>query len=491
MSLSEAVRSKTWEDAKGTHTSPSLIAPPSVEFSIYKKVPSNKKRTDTRQGTIDQDPEFMAFLESLANPTQPRDIEAEDDETDKDVKVTTTPLVEFLKEKKAAKSKENSNKRQAKNAQAEGKGKGGTKDDDHGKKKGKASKEDKPKEPVKILTKKAATEQAAEAAKTAATQINSATTAEAPKSRRAGIAAAARILQRDLGLSPGSAHRRARQDAAKAEADAKSEGVDLATKDAATVSSTTPTTAASERPASPAPSDGGSHTSKAGGQAPSKSQKRANRGGKGTEKNKASDASTSQTAAPPKPTVILKKKPEGEGQSQTPVETQSGEKANETKPAGKGAGNKGNQQKKPASVSQDATRAFVKHVNASQGVTEETLREGLQTFGSISSVEIDKRKGFAYVEFIEHDALVKAIAASPVTIGQGSVQVLERKEKKPASQPAATAGGGEASSKNEKGGGRGRRGRGGGGGNKNAGGDKGQSPAPSATPAASNIESNG
>lgn len=492
MPLNEAVRSKTWEDAKGTHTDPALIGPPQVEFSLYDKIPSTKKRTDTRQGTIDQDPEFMAFLESLANPTQPKDTELDDDETDKDVKVTTTPLVEYLKVKKAAKSKENPNKRQAKNTQEGGKGKGGSKDEDQGKKKGKAAKDDKTKEPVKILTKKAATEQAAEAAKAAAGQINAGNAADAPKSRRAGIAAAARLLQRDLGLSPGSAHRRARQDAAKAEADAKSEVGEAVQKDSATGAATTAAANVNERPASPAPSDNGSQTSKAtGGQAPSKTQKR-NRGAKSAEKNKASENSASQSAAPSKPTMILKKKSEGEGQSQPPsqgsAETPAGDKVNEPRSAGKGAVNKSNQQKKPAGVSPNATRAFVKHVNASQGVTDETLRESLQSFGAIVSVEVDKRKGFAYVEFSEHDALVRAIAASPVTVGQGSVQVLERKEKKPQNQPAGNAASGESSSKNEKGG-RGRRGRGGG--NKNAGGDKGHSPTLSAAPVAPDTEAGG
>ena len=495
MPLNEAVRSKTWEDAKGTHTDPALIGPPQVEFSLYDKIPSTKKRTDTRQGTIDQDPEFMAFLESLANPTQPKDADIDDDEPDKDVKVTTTPLVEYLKEKKAAKSKENSNKRQAKNAQDGGKGKGGSKDDDQGKKKGKAAKDDKTKEPVKILTKKAATEQASEAAKAAASQINAGNAGnavDAPKSRRAGIAAAARLLQRDLGLSPGSAHRRARQDAAKAEADAKSEGGEAVQKDSATGAATTASTNVNERPVSPAPSDNGSQTSKAtGGQASSKTQRR-NRGAKNAEKTKASENSASQSTAPSKPTMILKKKSEEEGRSQLPsqasAETPAGDKVNEPRSAGKGAANKSNQQKKPAAVSPDATRAFVKHVNASQGVTDETLRESLQSFGAIVSVEVDKRKGFAYVEFSEHDALVRAIAASPVTVGQGSVQVLERKEKKPQNQPAGNAASGESSSKNEKGG-RGRRGRGGG--NKNAGGDKGHSPTLSAAPVAPDTEAGG
>ncbi|PHH81360.1 hypothetical protein CDD83_3606 [Cordyceps sp. RAO-2017] len=117
MALSQAVRAATWEDASGTFTSSSLIGPPSLEFSTYKKVPGSRRRTDPRQGTIDQDQEFMAFLEGLANPAPPREsVEVEDaDETAKEdgnnnsgsgAKVTTTPLVEFLKEKKANKGKD-------------------------------------------------------------------------------------------------------------------------------------------------------------------------------------------------------------------------------------------------------------------------------------------------------------------------------------------------------------------------------------------------
>lgn len=53
----------------------------------------------------------------------------------------------------------------------------------------------------------------------------------------------------------------------------------------------------------------------------------------------------------------------------------------------------------------------------------------MRAFGSIDKVEIDKRKGFAYVDFAEPEGLLKAMAASPIKIAQGAVQVLERKEK--------------------------------------------------------------
>ncbi|OAQ61006.1 nonsense-mediated mRNA decay protein [Pochonia chlamydosporia 170] len=488
MPLSDAVRTATWEDAKSTFTNPSLIGPPTLEFSIYKKVPSTKKRTDARQGTIDQDPEFMAFLEGLANPAPMRDsidVEEAAESAKADTKVTTTPLVEFLKEKKANKGKDGKNSKS-------GKGKGGSKDDESsGRKKGKESRgerqEKAPKETVKILTKKAATEQAAEGAKKAANQIATANAAsnaaaagssDAPKSRRAGIAAAARILQRDLGLSPGSAHRRARHDAAKAEADAKA--ATSATKESNGNSTDTATAATAST--QPTPADAAAQTPKSRPESPvtSKPQTgRRNRGGKGAvDKGKAAGNETpaaQPTAA--NPPVILKKKTDAETNQKAaePPATAPAVNANASgKQASKERGNnKQASQKKSASVSANAIRAFVKHVNASQGVNDASLREALGSFGNITLVEIDKRKGFAYVDFSEHDALVKAVSASPIQVGQANVQVLERKDKKPAASAPAAAGKESTTPNSEKekdkdkekekpSGGRGRRGRGGG-----------------------------
>lgn len=461
MPLSEVVRTSTWEDAKGTFTSPSLIAPPALELCIYKKVPSNKKRSDARQGTIDQDPEFMAFLEELANPTPAKEnIKPEDgdDVLKSEAKITTTPLVEYLKEKKANKHKDGASGKNAK-----GKGKGAARDDEGSKKKGKDGKAEKSnKETVKILTKKEATEQAAEAAKVAAAQIGAANATDNPKNRRAGIAAAARILQRDLGLSPGSAHRRARQEHAKGGTEAKA----TSGKDA--VAATT------ERPESPAPSESASQTSKS--QAPtttapkSQTSSRRGRGGKNADKGKAAEGSASQpSAAAANPPMILKKKAEGEGSAATsdsaaPQQSSAaGKSAPASSAAQKAASGKASSQKKP-SITPNATRSFVKHANTSQGVTEAALRQALETFGPVTSVDIDKRKGFAYVDFAEPESLVKAVNASPITVAQGAVQVLERKDKKPAANAAASSAAGSAASEkgSGSGSGRGRRGRGGG-----------------------------
>lgn len=487
MALSETVRTSTWEDAKCTFNNPSLIGPPSVEFAIYKKVPSGKKRSDPRQGSIDQDPEFMAFLERLANPAPPMqniDADEADEAAKAEAKVTTTPLIEYLKEKKANKAKDSASGKNAKHGRQESstKGKGGSKDDEPTKKKGRDAKgersEKTPKETVKILTKKAAIEQAAEAAKNATSQIKSANTQDIPKSRRAGIAAAARILQRDLGLSPGSAHRRARQDAAKVDVDVK------------TAPSKETTTTTSQRPASPAqPVEAPSPNSKSRPTTPTttKSQpsSRRARGGKSSEKGKAVDGGPTQATTPATPPVILKKvakneTPERSQATSSPSTSQPAQQGPSSKPAAAPASQKasnkssGTSQKKSSAVTPNATRGFVKHANPSQGVTEAALKQALEVHGTITFVEIDKRKGFAYVDFSEHEGLVKAVTSSPIHVAQGTVQVLERKDKKPGSVSAPTSGTSGASASgggggsSEKPSGRGRRGRGGGGGKANS-----------------------
>ncbi|KAK0652103.1 Smg-4/UPF3 family-domain-containing protein [Cercophora newfieldiana] len=474
MALSEVVRTAEWVDAKASFNDPALIGPPVVEFSMYKKVPSDKKRTDGRQGTIDQDPEFMAFLESLANPDAHKDGETTEqsgEELTKGEKPTTTPLIEHLREK-AAKAKETAAAKSAKHSRQDsqgGKGKAVAVAEEP-KKKGKEPKTEKvsekaagkapekPKELVKILSKKAAAESAAEAARAVTGQIQASkeqakeqtsTTEAPPKSRRAGIAAAARILQRDLGLSPGNAHRKARQDMAKAEAESKaSSSKEPAQQVVVAPKETTPPTT----PVEPSPSTSAS--------APSKSRRSGRgRGGRGTGPGAGEDGTKSKDEAkadakgepkaekpaessskpPVKPPIILMKKRDDRKEISTPSPSQSpapgSSSAASAPPAGPKAGSskqtpapkKGAGSSAPV-PSHGATRAFVKHANHSQGVTDQLLREALQVFGTVTSVDINRKKGFAYVDFADHEALVKAMSASPIAVAQGSVQVLERKE---------------------------------------------------------------
>ncbi|KAJ4414275.1 hypothetical protein N0V85_003209 [Neurospora sp. IMI 360204] len=529
--LSQAVQNVVWEDAKESYNDPVLILPPTVELSIHKKIPSDKKRLDNRQGTIDQEPEFMAFLESLANPDAHKNTDAAgepnaDETSTKPEKITTTPLVEYLKEKKAQRAKEAALARSAKqHARQESQG-GKTKTatatitleelkkrarEAKGDKTDKAS--EKPRDNVKILTKRGASAsnaaaEAAKAANTVASQIqdsarpsskadtqtkaaqssSQSTTqsapsgdapSELPKSRRAGIAAAARILQRDLGLSPGNAHRKARQEAAKAEADAKASAAATTSANASAAKETAsrekkekeaaPVPSSSERSSTPAnaadSSAAASPSTSARGRESASGRTRGRRGRGGTieegPKSRGADGGKetkpAEVAAPQpplKPTMILKKRdstqaapPSAPSAPSTPVVAQPPASSASQKPTtpkqpsaeGRQRGRgRGGETKENIQASNNAattpstpaptgpTQAFIKHAHQTQGVTESALREAMQAFGAINSIDM-RKKGLAYVDFTGPEALKKAIAASPVTIARASVTILERK----------------------------------------------------------------
>ncbi|KAI5863574.1 Smg-4/UPF3 family-domain-containing protein [Durotheca rogersii] len=476
--VADIVQRSTWEDEKRSFNDSALVGPPYVEVSIYQKVPTKKKRADPKQGTIDQDSDFMAFLDSLTQDPAPKETEGNqvsEDAGKVDAKVNTTPLVEFLKEKKASKGKEVASAKSGKHSRHESqnvKPKGNQEDSKKKSKESKADKHEKAagkekekvKEPVKILIKKPAPQVAVEAAKPASGAGTSAgagasaatqpaankPTDEAPsKIRRAGIAAAAKILQRDLGLSPGSAHRRARQDAAKADQAVKTD----TSKEKDSKDSTPSAPAASSQP-SPVPPPPASTAPKASAAEGS----RRPRGAKSAKPNASNDSAKGKgsegASNPPKQTqittpVILKRKddvPQAVSASTAPVSTAAssstpapptGPKATSSKAT---SSKQGSSSQKKASTATPVTagmvRAFIKHANASQGITEAVLKQTMEAYGSVTFVEIDKRKGFAYLDFADHESLVRAIAASPVTVAQGAVQVLERKEpKKQASAP--------------------------------------------------------
>ncbi|KXJ96381.1 Smg-4/UPF3 family-domain-containing protein [Microdochium bolleyi] len=481
--LSDIVRSKTWVDSKNTWNDACLVGPAYVEVAQIQKVAASKRRTDPRQGTIDQDPDFVAFLESLdkaqnasKEPKEPEEPVTED--TPKEAKVTITPLVQFLKEKKANKAKEAANAKNAKHGRQEPGGGRSKAQDEAAKKKGKDNRNDKSdgkekekaKEPVKLLTKKAAQQEAAEAAKTVAASkatAESKTTASreepTPKSRRAGIAAAAKILQRDLGLSPGSAHRRARQDAAKAEVSTKSEPAN-ATKDPkeptsastsvpAKPSASSPAAATSSRDLETQPSTPKSQANESNRRARGKGGKQNTSGADSAKGKEVASNTPKSTAAPPTP-VILKREDnvkQAAPATPPPVSTAapSASASQSTSSAsGKGTSAKASKGSNQASQKKNnippghaaaGSRGFIKHANPSQGITEASLKQAMEAFGTVTSVEIDKRKGFAYVDFGAQDSLAKAMAASPITVAQGTVQVLERKDNKKAAASSASS----------------------------------------------------
>lgn len=451
-----------WEDARGTFNHSTLLGPPYVERAIYKKIPSAKPKKDLKEGTIDEDDEWQKFLISLTQDPDMKKAEADSVAGDSAAaesipKPQLTPLVAHILENKANKAKEAANAKSRKHTRqdSQGKGKGTATTADEPKKKSR-EKSDKPNATVRILKKQAATEAAAEAAKAVAKDIKAgASTAEGSTGRRR-VGGISDILKRDLGLA-GPSSRKARQEARQeaAAAVAKGNENEVKTKDAKTKangsSPAVPSTSAKSADRSTTPT------------APKAPAEKSSRGGRRRGKDaKANDAKAGGSSdapapapapAPSKPLVILQKKKEDTAPTTSkdaaatskPAANKPGASGTAQNPpigpkAGSTKGNQGSNSQKKANSSAPgagATRAFLKHANPSQGVTEVLLKEAMGAFGGVNSVEIDRRKGFAYVEFADNNGLVKALAASPVTVANAAVQVLERKDQ--TSKKATTA----------------------------------------------------
>ncbi|KAJ6133752.1 Regulator of nonsense-mediated decay UPF3 [Penicillium sp. IBT 18751x] len=392
--LSDLVRQTSFQDARNTIHDPVLLGPPSLEFSPYAKTPGTRVRKDARQGTIDQDPDFIAFLESLTQPlTKPALVDSADNDDRKET-VTTTPLVQYIKDKKASKAKDGSSSKSSKRADKESKqekvqAKKLLQRPDKEIAANSSDRKTKGEKPTKESSKAAKQAAATKIGKQSApnTSKEASTPATERRKERGNATIATKILQRDLGLSPspspsggrrrgkggtseiGSPKTEGSRDSSAAAAESKKESLSKPPKGTLT---TTPSNKA-----------------------------------KGTD-SKTSDASVSTTSntIPTKPPKAAKSKP-----------------APPSKPA-------------PGS-----TQAFLKHANPSQGVTEALLTAAFTPFGAIAKVEMDKKKGFGYVDFVESESLQKAMAASPILVAQSQVVVLERKAN-PGGEKARKARGG-------------------------------------------------
>ncbi|KAF9116579.1 hypothetical protein BGX27_001435 [Mortierella sp. AM989] len=78
-----------------------------VEFAPFQKVPRDQRKTDAKQGTIEEDPEYIAFLQSLNAEPVEAEKEMKLSETELLLKETavnpkSTPLLEALRAQKAA-----------------------------------------------------------------------------------------------------------------------------------------------------------------------------------------------------------------------------------------------------------------------------------------------------------------------------------------------------------------------------------------------------
>ena len=415
-----------------------MLGPPTVEFAPYGRIPSDNPRQDARQGTIDQDQEFIDFLEGLTNPLPKKTLVDQEEETvtKSKEKVTTTPLIQFLRDKKANKGKEPST---------------GTKVGKHTRQDSKDSKtssgsekktppkpatvtspekrstqaikvENAARDAVKVLSKQAsANNKKADSSEAVAPPVSTAPNAPPPsaplaskKRERGNASVAAKILQRDLGLGGGPDGRGGRGGRrggsvgpVKADATPTTPKISILASESSAAAATT----LQEKPPV----------------APQKVAPAAPITPPMTGKEDAAKAQSTKAASSATPPTGPAASRGGAKPNQQPRDNHG----NPTKPSGSSKG---------PTISPTATQAFLKHANPSQGITEPLLEEAFAGFGTVKKVEIDKKKGFGYVDFEEPDGLQKAIQASPVKVAQGQVVVLERKTS-PTSQSRNVRGG--------------------------------------------------
>ena len=379
-----------------------------MEFTAYGRVPNPKPRKDARQGTIDQDPEFIDFLESLTNPTtKPAPAEGGTDTELKKEAVTVTPLIQYLRDKKANKGKEASvaakgtkhNRNDSKETKShQGSEKktppknGNTSSPQIEKRSVAAIKVEKAaRDAVKLLNKQVQSGNKAPSASPISSPVSKTTppqpsaTAQTPerKRERGPMNAAARI-QRDLGLasSPGSKRRR--------ETPVASQPLSTTANVAKPLVITQASGSTASNTASPL-------------------------------SNVALGPATSQANTPKSVISATTQTPTG------PAASRSTHKPPNVNPPRPQQPSVSASPKQPTPAVSTSTQAFLKHANPSQGITEPLLEQVFVTFGTITKVEIDKKKGFAYIDFADPEGLQKAIAGSPVKVAQGQVVVLERK----------------------------------------------------------------
>jgi regulator of nonsense transcripts 3 len=405
--FSDAVRHTQFLDAKNSTRDTALLGPPTVEFASYTRIPASRKRKDPRQGTIDQEPEFIAFLESLTNPIQ-RPV-ADLEPSQKGVKWTTTPLIEHIREKKARKEKPASSKSSKRDGRDAAKAKAAKEAPaspipDKSKRQTKATRA--AKEAVKVLTRQAATNTTATPSVSSAAEKGSPAPSNVektqPERRRerpvAQFNLAAKI-QRDLGLNP--TPRRASR--------GQKGGAD--TNLTASASSTLP-----EKEESSSSVTASNATPVIATNPKREPRGRDRRNSKPTkpEAVKTESANTSKTTSQAAPLTILKKP--------------AAQAAAAKEPASK--------QNQNAAV---GNRAFLKHANQSQGITEALLKTALSIFGPITKVDIDSRKGIAHADFATPEGLTAAISKGKVEVGSGAVVISRYKERAPRGGNSASA----------------------------------------------------
>lgn len=370
---------------------------PTLGFAQNQKTPLQqpRQRADNRQGTIDQDPEFIAFLEAETQPiAKAASVDALHLERESSkMEVKTTPLIEDLREKKA---------NRAKAAQA------------------KAEKAEKDKKEKKAAGKDATTVPEKSTAKGGQQQKVDQAVKDANKA--ATKQAAAKVAQQQAKNTPPSKTKKQAQSPKPA--------------NAALVQPTPSGTS------SPAPQ-----------RVPTGPRQRGNVEGI---KNilhkdlgirpKPTPAAQIKAASSTTPTTTPNQ-PETSTTTQTATASPAPSKATAQKPT------------PPVSSSLESKtppfKAYLKHANPSQGMTEILIQQALAHYGEMSSVTIDPRKGTAIAVFKDAEGLKKALEAKKVSVANGAVEILEFRER---AGTGSGARGGFRGGRGGRGGGRGSQG---------------------------------
>ncbi|KAK1038191.1 hypothetical protein LTS16_012180 [Friedmanniomyces endolithicus] len=379
--------SVVFQDKAGTHRNADLKhLPPTLSFATSQRTPLQvKQRLDSRQGTIDQDSEFIAFLEAETQPlVKPTALlEALGAEKQKgEERVKSTPLIEDLREKKALRAKAAAEKvdkkrlddKKAANGSKDGVSAGAEKDMKAGQQ---ARVEQAAKEAAKVLTKQAVAKQqlptpAQPANAKAASPARMRKTVQSPRQQNATPAVpltASTPSTTPAGPAPDRRppHQRQR---GNAEGIKKMLQKDLGIRPKP-VPTTQPTTTPASQPVNAT----------------------------------TTPATSSPVAAPPAAQPPTQPKATSTPLKPTPIAAPPSQ---------------------PAPIS---LKAYLKHANPSQGMTEMLLHRALAEYGDVVNVTIDPRKGTAIAVFKDTEGLKKAMAARKIVVAKGAVEVLEFRDR--------------------------------------------------------------
>jgi regulator of nonsense transcripts 3 len=363
-----------FDDKAGTHKNPDLRhLQPTVGYAPNQRTPLQqaKRRVDNRQGTIDQDPEFIAFLEAETQPITkqpPLDSVSYEGSAEKS-DVRTTPLIEDLREKKA-------NKAKAAQAKAE-----------------KAAEKDKKAQAAKSTTKDANAGIEKDGGKTLQQQ-------KAEPAAKGGKAQAKQAGPKQKEFQP-----------EKIASPAKTRKPLPSPKPQAASSSPA---SATRNSSSPAPHRTPAAQRQRGNADGIKKMLQKDLGIKPKPPTLADATGSSSTAQIPA-------SPAASTQPTPITATSTTPKSPPTKPAAVVASQS---EAKPAPL-----KAYLKHANPSQGMTEILIQQALTQYGELSNVTIDPRKGTAIAVFKENEGLKKALEAKKVPVAGGAVEVLEFRDR--------------------------------------------------------------